>query len=398
MIKNSKILFLGKRLIILFLMLSSLVYAKETISKEVYNQLQKAKKMLENKQYSSAKNILTPIANSSKNVMEKTYALQSLANIFIKQNKYKSVAKYYEKLIALKTLEKNDIDNMKFSLSQIYLSESMYKKSIKYSLQLLNSKVVKKAVLYENLTIAYYHNQQYKKLIPYVQKVIKRKKKKEDWYRILYSSYIETKNYNSAIKTLKFMTQKYSKEEYWMQLISIYQTTKKYKKSLATLELAYKKGMVSKSDNLMYLVNILLQNRIYNKAALYVETGVNKNIIKNTKRNFDILVSCYLNAKNYTKLIPKLKKSTYGKSAKYKILLANIYYNKNQYKNVVNVLENYNFKIGSKLDGKKNIMLALSSYELNNKTNSKKYLKRASLNSYEKKRARSIAKDLGYKI
>ncbi len=387
-----------RKLIVLFLIVSSVVFAKNTISKEAYNILQKANKMIEKKQYSSAKNLLTPLTNSSENLMEKTYALQLLANIYVNQDKYKQVAKYYEKILNLNTLEKKDNDKMKFSLSQIYFSESLYSKSIRYSLELLNAPGIKKSRLHENLAIAYYHNKQYSKSIPYIRKTIKSKKKKENWYRMLYSAQIESRAYKGAIGTLKYMVKVYPKEEYWMQLISIYQKTKKYKKALATMELAYRKGAVSKGKNLMYLVSVLTQNGVYNKAAKYVQDGVNNKIIKNSRKNFDILVSCYLNAKNYKKLVSKLITSKYAKTPKYKILLANIYYNNNQHKSAINTLKNYSFKKGSKYDGQKYIMMALSSYELENENSSKEFLKKATLNAYEKKRAFSIAKDLGYKI
>lgn len=387
-----------KKIIVLFLMVSSFILAEETISKDIYSKLQKAQKLIEKKKYSSAKAILKPIVKSSDNKMELTYALQSLSNIYINQSKYKEVATNYEKILKLNTLEMKDINKMKFSLSQIYLKEGQYKKSIKYSLQILNTSINKNSSIYENLAISYYSDEQYKKSTPYIKKMIKIKKQKENWYRMLYSSYIEIKSYPNAIRTLKFMTKNYKKEEYWMQLISIYQTTKKYKKSLATLELAYKKGAISKRENLLYLVNILIQNKVYNKAAQYMQTALNDKLIKNTRKNFDIMISCYLNAKNYKEVIPKLKASSYGKSSKYQVILANIYYHKENYKKAIDTLESYSFIKGSKYEGQKYIMLALSSYELNNKNSSKKYLKKASLNNYEKKRAYNIAKDLGYKI
>ena len=215
---------------------------------------------------------------------------------------------------------------------------------------------------------------------------------------MLYSSYIESKNYKGAIKTLKYLVSAYQKEEYWMQLISVYQTTKKYKDSLATLELAYKKGFIKQENNLMYLVSILLQNNLYNKASQYLKTGLDKNLIKTTKRNFDILVSCYLNSKNYKDLIPTLANSKYGNTPKYKILTANIHYTNGNYQGVINTLKNYKFKKNSKYDGQKYIMLSLSYYELDKDKSSKTYLKKASLNKHEKRRALSIASDLGYKI
>lgn len=387
-----------RKIILVCLIIVSFLNA-ETISQSTYKKLQKVQKLIEKKEYTKALNILTPIVNSDTNNLGKSYAYQSLANIYIAKDQYEKVSKYYENILSLKALGKEDLERIKFSLSQIYLSLSSYKKSIKYSKELLNSKIIKRSDLIENIALAYYYDSKYKKSIPYIKQVINQKKKKEEWYRMLYSSYIELKDYNGAIKTLNFLVKKYSsKEEYWMQLISLYQTTKKYKKSLATLELAYKKDVVSKKKNIMYFVNILLQNNLYNKAGLLMQSALNRNIIENNKKNFDILISCFLNAKNYKEAVPKLKKSTYANSDKYKLILGNIYFNHSDYKNAIKVLKAYKFRKNTRYDGQRYTILALSSFELENKKQTIKYLKKAASNRYEKRRALNLASELGYKI
>ena len=60
------------------------------------------------------------------------------------------------------------------------MSENIYKKGIKLSLELLKGGFEKKNALYENLAIAYYYNEQYKKSIPYIQKLIAIKKRKKN--------------------------------------------------------------------------------------------------------------------------------------------------------------------------------------------------------------------------
>ncbi len=388
-----------KKIILICLVLISIVNAKNTISQKSYKQLQKVNKLIELKKYTNAKTILDKLIASDTNDITKSYAYQSLANIHIQKDEYKKVTYNYEKILLLKALEEKDLNSIKFSLSQIYLSLSEYKKSIKYSLESLNSKTIKQAKVLENLALAYYYNKQYKKSIPYVKKIINAKKKNESWYRMLYSAYIELKDYKNAIKTLKFMIVKYTNvESYWMQLISIYQNTKNYKQSLATIELAYKKNVINKKKNIMYFVNILLQNKLYNKAGLIIENSINKKILDKSKRNFNILISSYLNAKNYSKSISFLKSSAYAKTDKYQLILGNIFYNRSDYKNTINILKNYKFSKNSRISGQKDILIALSYYELENLKSSKKYLKKAILNKYEKKRANNIARDLAFNI
>jgi tetratricopeptide (TPR) repeat protein len=388
-----------KKLILICLFFASIINAKTTISEKSYKQLQKANKFIELKQYTKAKNILDKLLSSKVNDMSKSYAYQSLANIYISKDEYKKVTLNYEKILKLNALEIKDLNTIKFSLSQIYLSISEYKRSIKYSKQSLDSINIKKSKVLENLALAYYYNKQYKTSIPYIKETIKAKKKKESWYRMLYSGYIELKDYKNAISTLKYMVKHYTNEEsYWMQLVSIYQNTRRYKESLATIELAYKKDIINKKKNIMYFVNILLQNKLYNKAGIVIENSLNKNILKDSKRNFNLLISAYINAKNYKKSIPYLKSSTYAKTDKYQLILGNIFYNNSDYPNTIKVLEKHKFNKNTRISGQKDILIALSFYELDNPNSTKKYLKKAILNKYEKRRASNIAKSLSFKI
>lgn len=376
-----------------------MLHAQATISQQTYKKLQRAQEQIEKKEYKQAKITLDKIVISRANGMGKSYALQSLANIAIDKDDYKKVIGYYEQIIKLKAFEADILEKTKFSLAQIYLSEEVYDKALLYSKELLGSKIVPLKDVYENLALIYYYTQKHKASIPYIRKVIDLSKEQEQWYRMLYSVHIELKDYPSAIVTLKYMVKHYSsKEEYWMQLISLYQTTKQYKKSLATLELAYKENAINKEKNIRYLVSILIQNNLHNKAGLMLDKAIQKNWAKNNKKNFDIMISCYLNDKNYDKAIPKLNNSKFSNTDRYQLILGNIYFNHSDYKSVLKVLSKFKFKKNTKTDGQRYILLALSAYELDDRKTTKKYLKQASLNKYEKKRALIIAKDLGHQI
>jgi tetratricopeptide (TPR) repeat protein len=388
-----------KKILIILLVFTTLLVAKNTISQKTFKQLKDAQKLSESKHYKEALMILNPIIKTSKNKQEKLYAYQSIANIYINKNEYDKVANAYIKIINLDILKNANLDNIKLNLSQIYLSDAFYKKSLKYSFEILDSKHVKKLSIHKNIALAYYYDEKYKESSPYIKKVIKTIDKKESWYRMLYSSYIQVKDYKQAIKTLKYMTTHYSKNEtYWMQMVSIYQTLHKNNKVLASLELAYDNNFIHKKDNILYYVNILLQNNLYNKAEEVMKISLKKEILKKNKKNFDILISSTLNAKNYKDAIFELNHSTFANTSKYKLILGNIYYNNEQYTKAIKTLKNYKFKKHSKADGKRYILMALSSYELNNKKAATKYLKKASLNSHEKRRVKNIANSLGISI
>lgn len=404
--------------VVLVLLCIFCTYANAALSPSAFKKLEKAQKLIEQNQFKQAKEILIPMLETS-STLTKSYTLQTLSSINLEKNQYKKAIKNYEEILQLKAFKKNDLQRVKFVLSQLYLSEQNYKKSIDYSLMLLTAKNIQKKRLYENLSLAYYYDKNYKKSIPYVNKLIdikqqaiqeynklskeERKKKSkpniETWYKILYSSYFELKQYKKAIVTLEYLIKHFeSKEEYWMQLVLIYQNLEKPKKMLSTLELAYDKGLISHKQNIQYFVNILLQEQLYNKAAQLMQEGLQKSILKDTSSNFALLVSAHVNAKNHEQAIDLLTSNKHAKTPLYQIMLANIYYNDSKYKKSIQSLEKKPFKNGSKYKGQKEILLALAYYELEEENRSKKYLRKAMNNKHEKKRARRISKQLGYKL
>ena len=99
-------------------------------------------------------------------------------------------------------LKKRILKKIKFSLSKIYLSLEKYKRSIQISKEILESKVLKKEDIYETLILAYYYKGNYKESVKYSNLYFSIKKEiKESWYKILYSSYVELKDYNTCNKS-----------------------------------------------------------------------------------------------------------------------------------------------------------------------------------------------------
>ncbi|XOB62729.1 tetratricopeptide repeat protein [Campylobacterota bacterium DY0563] len=384
------------KMIIALLLCFSFLYTKESksMSKKSYKILIESQKLIEQNKNKEAKSKLLNLLKNSLNGYEKSFVLQTLANIAINSNNYTNAIKYYKEIIQLKALEPKTLDSMKLSLGKIYLSKSNYKLSIKTLKPLLKSSFVNQAEVNESLAYASFYNKDYINSISYIKKSIKNEKK-ESYYQILYSSYIELKNYKESINTLKQMVTIWHKNEnYWLQLVALYQETKNHKKALSTFELAYKRGGVNIEKNSLYFVNVLIQNQLYLKAAQTLEKAIDKGYLVNNKKNFELLVSCYNYAKQKNKVKHLLTNSDFGKDAKYQLLLANIHFNEQEYDKSIRTLKKLNTKRASKEEGQKFTLLALSFNELEDKKETKKYLQKAINNPYEKNRALNIKKSL----
>jgi len=360
-----------KKLILLLCIISTITYAKPTMSQKSYDLLMTAQKHIELNEIKQAKEILNLLY------------------------KYKIAQKYYENIIKMNSLAKENIDRIKFSLSKISLSLEQYNKSIKLSTELLKDSKISKTDIYETLVYSYYYTKKFKNSIKYSKLFnASTKKKNETIYQILYSSYVELKKYRDGIKTLETMVRLWpERSNYWLQLTSLFQETKQYKKALSTIELAYKKKILEPKKNTRFYVNLLVQNNLYQKGSLVLENGIKKKYIKEDKKTFELLISSYLNAKEIDKSIKKLKNSKFAQNKKYKKILANLYYNKHHYKSTISTLKSTYPKNIKKFDADTEILLALCYFELEKISESKKHLQNT-LKTKSKKRALEIAKTL----
>jgi len=393
-----------KKLILIAFLFNTIIYANQIMSPKSYNILMEAQKHIEEDKIKEAQILLKQLLEED-NDYAKSYAYQYLANISLQDGDYETTKKYYAIIVKLNALEKDRIDQIKLSLSKIYLSLEEYDKSIKLSSELLKDSKIAKKDIYETFIFAYYYTKNFKKTIEFTHKFNSlEEEKKENIYQILYSSYIELKDYKNAIVTLKVMTRKWhDKENYWLQLASLYQETQQYKKALSTIELSYKQNVLDPKKHTRFYVNLLFQNELYQKSALTLENALKKGYIKKDKKMFEMLISSYVNAKEFDKAIESITHSKFQRKMKYKEILANLYYAKHDYKSTVRVLtqkSKHKYKRKNKrekLDPDMHILLALSYYELENKKLTKLHLKKA-YHTKKKKRAMQLAKALRINI
>lgn len=389
-----------RKLIIIALLLNVMLSANQVMSPKSYNILMEAQKHIDENKIKEAKVLLTELLEED-NDYAKSYAYQYLANITLQDGDYETTKKYYEIIVKFNALEKERIDQIKLSLSKIYLSLEEFDKSLQLSAELLKDSKIEKKDIYETFIFAYYYTKKFKKSIEFAHKFnTLETDKKENIYQILYSSYIELKDYKNAIVTLEVMTRQwYEKENYWLQLASLYQETQAYKKALATIELSYKKDVLDPKKHTRFYVNLLFQNELYQKSSLVLENALKKGYIKEDKKMFELLISSYVNAKEFDKAIEKINNSKFQEKMKYKEILANLYYAKHNYKSTIKVLtqksknKHKHKKKREKLDPDMHILLALSYYELENKKQTKLHLQKA-YHTKKKKRAMQLAEAL----
>jgi tetratricopeptide (TPR) repeat protein len=107
---------------------------------------------------------------------------------------------------------------------------------------------------------------------------------KESWYQLKLAAHYELEQYPQAGQTLEIMVQRWpDKKMYWTQLSQIYFKLKQDDKALSVMALAYRRGMLDKQADIVYLSNLYSNSDVPYKAAEILEKGIRDGIVEPTK-------------------------------------------------------------------------------------------------------------------
>ena len=127
---------------------------------------------------------------------------------------------------------------------------------------------------------------------------------------------------------MKWLIRIYPKKDYFLALATAYGLLDKRSKQLAVMEIAYRKGFLEQSSELLTLASLLFSEGAPYKAAKVLAKGIEEKKIPATIRNLKFLASAWIDAKEYEKSIPVLKRAagmaTHGEID---IMVGNSYFN-----------------------------------------------------------------------
>lgn len=313
-----------KKLLFIFIVFTN-IFAKDIVfSKEVYEALSSANKLIETKQFKKAINLLKNA--KSKKEEEQIYILNTLAQVYLSLEDYANAAVNIEKILNYEKLDQKLEKELIGNLLQIYLIRKDYKKSIllfkRYKQQ--NPKISPE--IYANIAVSYLETKDYKQAILHIQKAIKLKPRNKNFIQIL---------------------------------LSIYYKLKDFKQICAILESAYRLDISTDFAN-------SLAHCLYEKAPLrgakILQNALNSNKIKPTKSNLKLLFSLYIEAKEYDRAYEIAQKINENQISLY---IIQSYFDKGKYEKTIESIKFLENSIDPKTKLQIKIIQAQSYYYLN---------------------------------
>ncbi|MBT8102229.1 MAG: CDC27 family protein [Gammaproteobacteria bacterium] len=356
----------------------------QAVSKEVYERIQKAQEMVDEKNYSGALKTLNNLYNPDKlTEYEQANVLNYIGFVYYNMDDTKNAIRTYEKMLAIPTLEPQQAKQTTFTLAQLLTMEEQYQRALNtldkwFTLETNPAPepfILRAQVLY-NLN-------RYKEMVSPIENAMRvarerDKPVKEDWYGLLNFAYFQQENYAKVRDIQKILLQNWPKARYWKSLAGAFTELGEDEKLIYAYDAAHTQGMLVKDTEFVTMAQLYLQAEVPYKAATLLEEKMNAGIVPKSEKNYRLLSQAWMLAMEDEKSIPALQAAA-GLSTNGDLdqRLANAYLNVGNYAECVKSANNAARKGGLKNPDNLQISRGMCLYNLRRYSDAKSAFREA---------------------
>ena len=227
----------------------------------------------------------------------KATLFQMMAQVEWARSNFDSALTNFEQAVNLDALPNNIHFSLMYQIAQLYYMQERYDDALD-KLDLWMCKVppekVKPATYVLKASI-YAQKEDWKNVIPAIETAIsmalgQAEKPREAWYQLKLASHFELEQFPKAAETLETMIQNWpDKKDYWVQLSQIYYKLKKDDEALSVIGLAYRRNMLDKQTDIMYLSNLYSNRDVPYKAAAVLQKGLEDGIVEGDTKHWTMV-------------------------------------------------------------------------------------------------------------
>ena len=241
--------------------------------------------------------VLIKRSQRSKSKYLKATLAQMMAQVEWARSNFDSALVNFEQAIELDALPDNIHFSLMYQVSQLYYMQERFDDALE-SLALWMCKVPEeniKPAAYVLKASIYAQKKDWKNVIPAIDAAITMSEDpKEVWYQLKLASYFELEQFPKAAQTLEVMIQLWpDKKDYWVQLSQIYYMLKEDDKALSVIGLAYRRDMLNKQTDIMYLSNLYSNRDVPFKAAEVLQKGIKDGIVKTGEKHWTMVADAW---------------------------------------------------------------------------------------------------------
>ncbi len=358
----------------------------QAVSKEVYDQIQKAQELVDAKDYDGALRMLERLYNPDKlTEYEQANVLNYIGFVHYNKDDVVSALKTYEKMVAIPSLEPQLLKQTTYTLAQLYTMQENYGKALstldRWFTMETNPQPEAFILKAQNL----YQVERYKDMIEPIENAMKvaearEKEVKEDWWVLLNFAYFQDENYAKVRDIQKVLLQTWPKKRYWFSLAGAYTELGQDDALIGAYYAAFQDNLLEKESELVTMAQLLMQAETPYKAATLLETEMEAGRVSKEAKNYRLLSQAWMLSQEDEKAIPALKEAARLSTGdgELDVRLGNSYLNIGEYTDCAAAVRSGLRKGGLKNPDNAQISLGMCLYNLKQYPDAKAAFKAAS--------------------
>jgi tetratricopeptide (TPR) repeat protein len=281
-----------------------------SMSEAVYYGVDEATKLIAKKQLDEAVQKLTKLADNGSD-FDKAVVFYNLGFAHSSKNDYGKAAESFAKAIALKSLPRQQHQQLQFNLGQLYIVAGKHDDGIK-TLQeyLAESCTPPPAEAHIFLANALIERKRFKDAVPQIDLALsKAKAPNQTWLEMKLAVNYELKDFKACAASLvQLIGLAPTKPDYWKQLSTMFFEMKEDMDAVAVLALAERQGFIDKPNERKNLYNVYMMLDLPFKAGLLLQDAMEKNLVPANEENLEALANAWINARESARAETSLKK------------------------------------------------------------------------------------------
>ncbi|MDJ0748676.1 MAG: hypothetical protein QNJ11_04280 [Woeseiaceae bacterium] len=343
----------------------------QAVSKDVYERIQKAQEMVDEKDYNGALRLLNGLYNPDKlTEYEQANVLNYIGFVHYNMDNINEAIRTYDRMLALPTLEEQMAKQTTYTMAQLLTMQEQYGRALttidKWFVLETNPApepfILKAQILY-NLD-------RYKDMISPIETAMqvaqnRNKPLKEDWWNLLNFAYFQEENYQKVRDIQKTLLMNWPKARYWKSLAGAYTELGEDEKLIYAYDAAHTQGMLVKDTEFVTMAQLYLQAEVPYKAGTLLQEKMDAGLVPKTEKNYRLLSQAWMLAMEDQKAIPALKAAAgLATDGQLDLRLANAYLNVGEYTDCVGSANDAIRKGGLKNPDNAQISLGMCLYNL----------------------------------
>lgn len=238
---------------------------------------------------------------------------QALAQVEWSRENYDAALKHFEKAVELDALPNEAHFSLMYQIAQLYFMKDRFQEALDrldlWFCTAPESKIT--AAAYVLQASIHAQMQDYEKTLVSIGKAIAMEPEpKEAWYQLKLAAHYELEQFAEAAATLESMIVHWpDKKTYWIQLSQVYYNLQQEKKALSVIALAYRKNMLDKQADIVFLSNLYANAGVPFKAAAVLQKGIEDGHIEASTKYWTMTADSWYAAEELDKALTAYEKA-----------------------------------------------------------------------------------------